>query len=102
MAASFRAKRKPRKGEVVCTCRAYPFPHRMMGGRCSGSSFVVEFFSDNAWGSCRQCRYLVLDCGLECEVVLGLEPAHECPEFSEYLDRHETPVPRRLGRRRWG
>ena len=97
-----RRKRKSRKGEIVCSCLAYRFPHRLTSGRCSGLWFVEEFFEGNAWGSCRSCRYLCLDNGLDCEVVLGLEPAHECPEFSEYLDRNEVPVPSVLGRKSWG
>lgn len=63
---------------------------------------VMLFFADNAWGECRNCRYIRMDCGLECEVVLGQEPAHECPAFSEYLDRNEVPVPLKFRRKNWG
>lgn len=96
-----RKRRKRRLGEITCTCPAYPFPHRLMGGRCSGSSFVHDFFSDNMWGECRQCRYCFVEDGLECEVCNGLEPSWECPGLSEFLDRAEVPVPKKLRRKRW-
>lgn len=35
--------RKRRKGELTCSCPAYAFPHRMMGGKCSGIAFVEDF-----------------------------------------------------------
>lgn len=94
-------KRRRRIGEVVCNCRAYPFPHRMMGGKCKGYSKVVEFFEDQASAECRTCRYCFLDSGFECEVVNGTERTHECPHLSEFLDRNEVPVPKKLGRKRW-
>ena len=34
-AAISKAKRKARAGEDVCTCGAYPFPHRSGGGDCT-------------------------------------------------------------------
>lgn len=96
-----RRRRKSRKGEIVCRCRAYRFPHRMMGGSCSGLDFVEEFFSDNSWGECRDCRYWSCSDGIECEVVLGLDVAWECPALADYLDRHEVPVPSSVGRKCW-
>lgn len=96
-----RKRRKKRHGEITCTCRAYRFPHRLMGGRCKGRSFVEGFFSDNMWGECRDCRYFFVEDGLECEVCNGSEDPWECPALSEYLDRAEVPVPLKLGRKRW-
>lgn len=93
--------RRSRKGEVICNCNAYKFPHRMCGGRCIGSEFIEEFFNDNAWGECRQCNHLCMDNGLDCAVLLRVEDFWECPALAEFLDRHEVPVPKTLNRERW-
>lgn len=100
---SYRKHRKARKGEIVCTCRAYPFPHRMMGGKCRGYAFVEETWeSSYGSGDCRSCNYLQREEGYYCEVIEGQEPPWECPQLAEHLDREEVPVPKRLGFRRWG
>lgn len=72
-----------------------------MGGRCSGYAIVAEYFEEQAAADCRDCRYCIVDFGFECEVVNGTERTHECPYLSEFLDRNEVPVPKRLGRTRW-
>lgn len=97
-----RKKRKKRKGELVCTCRAYKFPHRMMGGRCAGYAEVEEIWEANyGGGDCRQCNYLQRDMGYYCEVVEGQEPPWECPVFAEKLHRDEVPVPKKLEFKSW-
>jgi hypothetical protein len=68
------------------------FWHRLCG----------RLFDCNAAGDCQSCRFCFADCGYECEVVNGTESPEECPELMDYLDRHEVPVPVRLGRKRWG
>ena len=94
-------KRRKRKGELVCHCRAYKFPHRLLGGRCTGRGWVFAFFEEQASGTCRGYRYLYFDDGFQCEVCDGREPPHECPEFSDFLARNEVTVPKKLGVTCW-
>lgn len=73
-------------GEVVCRCAGYPFPHRMMGGRCNGGAFVYDLFERQSWGSCRDCVFRVVDAeGLKCQVLEGLDAIIECPDLAEYI-----------------
>ena len=48
--------RRKRKGEYVCNCYAYKFPHRMFGGRCSGHAWV-EALWETTYGTsvCEDC-----------------------------------------------
>ena len=92
-------KRKRRPGEVICTCPAYKFPHRLMGGRCKGEAQVQALWDQNyGSGPCRQCNYL--QCG-SCQVLEGREAPHRCPEIAEELHREGVPVPRKLKMRKW-
>lgn len=93
--------RKRRHGEITCTCGAYSFPHRLFGGRCSGLGFVADFFDSNATGDCRDCSFLFIDFGYECEVCNGSEKPHKCPAFVEYLQRNEVSVPMRFDQNGW-
>jgi len=65
---------------VVCGCGAYRFPHRMMGGRCSGGAFVDEVFETRR--DCRNCHFLDTH---SCEVVDGREATHRCPSLEEFI-----------------
>lgn len=95
--------RKPRKGEITCTCRAYKFPHRMMGGACQGKKWVSVFWDKNQSDECRQCNNYVEDYsnGCHCDVIMGVEPPRQCPELATYLDFEEVPVPKNLRRKSW-
>lgn len=86
--------RKPRKGEVVCRCAAYHFPHRMTGGRCTGSHIVFEAWERNyGGGDCRDCNSLEDRDGCRsCQVVEGAEAISECPVWQEFAGRNEIPV----------
>ena len=54
------SRRKPRRGEYVCTCGAYRFPHRFGGGRCSGYFIAVEQWESHyGTGDCRHCNCLM-------------------------------------------
>jgi len=64
--------------------------------------FIEEFFADNSWGECKRCCSWYVDGGPSCEVIDGREDWHECPAMSDYLDRNEVPVPKRLRRKSWG
>lgn len=94
--------RKHRKGEVLCECHSYAFKHRMTGGSCKASDFILEYFNDNSWGDCRSCINFEFDCGPECSVANETEDFWECPALQDFLDRNEVPVPKRLGRKNWG
>ena len=73
-------KRKPRKGEYVCTCSAYRFKHRFGGGRCTGFHIVEETYSNFA--SCHECN--MLDCG-SCQVINGQDKVYMCPAWQEFV-----------------
>lgn len=72
--------RKRREGEVVCSCGAYRFPHRMMGGKCNGGAFVDQVFETRR--ECRDCHFL--DAHV-CEVAEGRESARRCPALEEFI-----------------
>lgn len=85
--------RKPRKGEYVCRCRAYRFPHRFGGGRCSGS-FIASQQLEQHWGGgdCASCNCLSTDEGPVCDVVDGREHVSECPVWQEFVQVNEIKV----------
>lgn len=79
--------RKPRKGEITCTCNAYEFPHRMFGGDCTGQVWVVEFW-ERSWGwkpPCRLCSQRD-DTG-RCEVYDGRADARYCVALQEHIEQ---------------
>jgi hypothetical protein len=86
-------KRKRRVGEVVCNCRAYPFPHRMMGGNCNGGAFVGAHFEANVWSGCRDCILREvreeMDCEYVCQVAEGREATLNCPALDEHIRYNE-------------
>jgi hypothetical protein len=84
-------KRKRRSGEVVCRCGAYRFPHRMMGGRCDGGAYVDKLFTNQMYGTCRDCNlreYVPEEGAMSCQVLQGLEPMVGCPELVAHIS-HE-------------
>jgi hypothetical protein len=63
----------------TCRCRAYRFPHRFGGGKCSGLHLVVEHW-DKHWGhdmTCRNCINFDPETH-SCEVLNGAEPIRTC------------------------
>lgn len=82
--------RNPQKGEYVCTCHAYRYPHRFGGGRCTGVWVVDEAWNKN-WGG-GDCRHCNLNDEGECQVLSGLEPANECPQWQEFVDYNEIKI----------
>ena len=96
--------RKHRVGEVICTCKAYPFRHRMMGGKCKGSKFVGKIWSENyGSGECSDCHLCVEeDYQKVCQVMEGQEPPRMCPALQQFLDFESVPVPKSLRRKSWG
>ncbi len=80
-------KRKKRKGEVVCRCGAYRFPHREFGGECDGSHIVHATFEQQMWGECRGCHYREADDegNVLCQVVEGRDKVTGCPEVEDHI-----------------
>lgn len=86
------AKRKPRFGEFVCHCRAYKFPHRFGGGKCTGI-VIAEQTWEKCWGGgvCATCNALN-ERERYCEVVEGQEDISECEAYQEFIEYHEIKV----------
>ena len=43
---------KPRQKKKLCYCKAYPFPHRAGGGKCSGpGEYICEYCGQVADGA---------------------------------------------------
>lgn len=95
--------RRRRNGEVNCTCKAYDFPHRLMGGRCQGRRFVALFFRDNEWTECRRCPCYEYDDqdGGQCQVLNGQEDTWYCQGLQDVLHREEVPVPKKFRMKSW-
>jgi hypothetical protein len=89
-------KRKPRKGEHVCNCYAYRFPHRFGGGNCTGSWIADETWEANygCGNPCDNCNNLNEDYnGIKyCEVYQGQEEIKECPAYQEFVEYNEIKV----------
>lgn len=96
--------RKPRKGELICTCGAYRFPHRFGGGRCTGF-YIVEQYWENHYGSgdcthCNSCNRT--EAVPYCEVVTGGESVRECPVWQEFTRFNEVKLrSNRREEKRW-
>ena len=79
-------KRKHRPGEVVCRCRAYPFPHRQMGGACDGAAFVARYFECQIYGECRDCHLREeRDYEIHCQALEGREELTRCPGLDNHI-----------------
>lgn len=74
------SKRKHRDYERTCDCSAYPFPHRLLGGKCKGRKVIAQTFDSG-----KECRACVLsDCG-SCQVLEGLENTKNAPCLQEFI-----------------
>lgn len=83
-------RRKPRKGEFVCRCRAYKFPHRFGSGRCCGFNIVEEQWESNyGGGECTNCSAFNPH---ECEVYTGKERVTECPVWQDFVRYNEIKL----------
>ena len=88
-------RRRKRPGEVNCSCTGYPFPHRFLGGNCTGEGFVVKYFEEQIFGECRDCHYRAENEDeddwrgrgrVTCQVIDGLEPSIKCPGLMDYVN----------------
>lgn len=71
--------------QVTCKCRAYDFPHRFGGGRCTGIAIVEEHFPGNLCSGC-----LLFNGG--CEVLTGQEDAKECAYVQDFIEFNEVKL----------
>lgn len=94
VARSVRYRRKRRKGEHVCDCQAYDFPHRFGGGACSGRAIVVKQWNKGGWNkTCVRCHARDATAA-SCQVLEGQESVDECPAWQSYVASHEIRVSR--------
>ena len=86
-------QRKIRKGEFICSCQAYTFPHRFGGGHCQGS-FIVEQTWEANWGlgCCVNCNNLNTSDIPYCEVLAGQERIDQCPEWQDFVAYNEIKI----------
>ena len=84
-----RKRRKARKGEVVCRCGAYRFPHRQFGGACI-SDVLSTTWEREIWGKCRDCRlFEQRDEGPICAALDGREHWIRGDCMAEHIQQHE-------------
>lgn len=78
-----------RPGEAVCTCPAYPHPHRFGGGRCNGLVYIRRYFDGPGMGGCHgECRTCPEqpDCpGDSCAPYDGRETAPHCQAIQDLV-----------------
>lgn len=83
--------RKKRFGEYVCRCKAYNFPHRFGGGKCTGKIIAQNQFENNFPGG--ECANCMLKNNSEeypyCEVDRGQESFKECPVYINFIEFNE-------------
>lgn len=86
-------RRKRRPGEFICSCSSYSFPHRLLGGKCSGWQWIQEYWEQSyGSGDCTHCPSFQRDEGFICEVTEGRESTLECRAFEEFLRINEVRV----------
>lgn len=87
-----RRYRKPRAGESVCTCTAYPFPHRWGGGDCKGLEVVAETWEANQGRrDCETCHCNCQDAHY-CEVLRGQEHPKAGDCWREFVRYNEIKI----------
>jgi len=84
--------RRARKGEQVCHCHAYGFPHRFGSGRCHGASLVEEQWEATyGTGLCAECNALAVVDGISCcQVIEGQEKVVVCPAWQDFVLSNEV------------
>ena len=80
-----RKRNRDRSHDARCDCRAYPFPHRQFGGRCTLRRWVHDFFPPHR----AECFTCVHRDEHECQCVSGVEAPHHCPELRTHIRYHE-------------
>lgn len=70
-----------RRAQVTCLCGAYLFPHRLGGGKCSGSAWAQSYKEFE--GEC--CALCSCERHGECSVADGREKIKWCEGVQEHL-----------------
>jgi len=73
-----------RRVQVTCYCTAYDFPHRIDGGKCTGSSWAASYVKISGQ-TCPSCNCFVQPG--ECEVANGAESIQYCEAYQDHLHR---------------
>ncbi len=76
--------------QITCNCSAYNFPHRLGGGKCSGSEWAESYFM-TVGECCKQCN-----CNNGgCEVATGQENISQCEGAIDFIHYGvDTKLPR--------
>ena len=84
-------KKKRVRVQVTCVCRAYDFPHRIGGGKCTGLRWVESYMEVDGM-ECSTCPYKLegVEGDEQCEVLSEKDPIEVCAGYQEYL--HKTVV----------
>jgi hypothetical protein len=83
-------RKRKRRFQITCRCGAYKFPHRLGGGKCSGSDWAGSCFLFNS-DECGTCN-----CNNNgvCEVATGQESVKECQAVeAAFLSEHDPQLP---------
>lgn len=75
-----------------CGCDAYKFPHRIGGGKCTGSQWA-EFYHNNIRSECDGCNCTD---GADCDVADGRESINECEAAVEMDKMGHVLIPCKL------
>ena len=70
------------KDQVTCVCSAYPFPHRIGGGQCTGTEWSASYMEVDS-ANCQTCNCNTQDGS--CDVANGAESFKECEGYMDYL-----------------
>lgn len=64
---------------VTCYCSAYPFPHRLNGGKCSVHTFA-DWYIEHRGYYCEECERKTRDYGYTYCSVADMD-SNDCPAF---------------------
>jgi hypothetical protein len=78
---------KKKSVQVTCLCSAYDFPHRIGGGKCSGSDWAYSYMLLSG-SECAVCN--CLKGSGECDVVNGVEDIRHCEGYQDHLHRQPS------------
>ena len=81
-------KKKRRYFQITCFCTAYEFPHRLGGGKCSGTQWAESYYEVIK----KECSYCNCHVDNECEVAQGIENIHQCEAYQSFL-YHKVTAP---------
>jgi len=76
----------------TCKCKAYTFPHRLVGGKCTGEGWVEHYFNFGDKTFCNDCPWHSIDKEYDidfCRIIEGDEGfvPTECPALLSQLRR---------------